>query len=227
MKLATNYYDWILELLGPHLGSRILEVGAGIGTFSEYILRAAPAAQLVMLEPAINNIPYLRKEFADHPRTTVVNGTLGEAIESGSVDTVVTVNVLEHVPDDQGFAADAMRVLSPGGRLLIFVPGLPQIYGTLDEAFEHHRRYTRTSLRALLEGHGFEVELLRYSNFPGVAAWWFTGKVLRQRTIAPRQVWVYDRLVVPWLRRVERAWAPPLGQSLVAVARKPTTQSAV
>lgn len=218
---ATNYYDWIVDRFRPFLGGRILEVGAGIGTFSEYLAAAAPGATLTLVEPAGNNVPRLTERFAGHPGVSVVHGVLGEALPAATADSVVAVNVLEHVQDDAAFVAHAARVLSPGGHLLLFVPAGPGIFGTLDEAFEHYRRYEREGLRALLGAAGFELHDLRYTNLPGVLAWWLTGRVLRRRTVTARSARTYDRLVIPWLRRLERHWTPPLGQSLVAVARRP------
>ena len=104
--------------------------------------------------------------------------------------------------------------------MLVFVPAGPRIFGTLDEAFGHHRRYTKDSLLAALTPAGFTVDVLRYVNAAGVVGWFVAGKILRQRTLAARQVQVYDRLIIPWLSKIESLWSPPFGQSLLAVARK-------
>jgi 2-polyprenyl-3-methyl-5-hydroxy-6-metoxy-1,4-benzoquinol methylase len=218
---ATNYYEWILDRFRPYLGRRIMEVGAGIGTFSEYLAGAQPGAELTLLEPAENNVPRLRERFEQRPGVTVRQGVLDGNVEAGCADSVVAVNVLEHVPDDTGFVASAMQALGPGGHLVLFVPAGPGIFGTLDEAFEHYRRYTRKELGSLLTGAGFQLQELRYTNLPGVLAWWLTGRVLRRRTVSPGAARTYDRLVIPWLRRLETVWTPPAGQSLFAVGRKP------
>ena len=220
MSGAVNYYGWIVERFRPFLGRRILEVGAGIGTFSEYLLRAAPEARVTLLEPAENNLRLLTARFVGNPRATVMRGVLDVSIGEASQDSVVAVNVLEHVPDDRDFVAQAHRALVPGGHLVLFVPAGPGIFGTLDEAFEHHRRYTREGLRRLVQDGGFEVVALAYSNLPGVAAWWLSGKVLRRRTVTSSWVRLYDRLVIPWVRALERRWEPPRGQSLLVVGRK-------
>ncbi|HEX6037532.1 class I SAM-dependent methyltransferase [Longimicrobium sp.] len=219
MASAPNYYQAILSFFQPHLGRSVLEVGAGIGTFSALLAGAPGVEQLGLLEPAGNNYPLLRERFAHDPRVRAVHGYLEQHTADFSVDSVVTVNVLEHVPDDAAFLRAARSVLRPGGRLLIFVPALPAIYGSLDTVFEHHRRYTRRTLRAALEGAGFGVPVLRYVNLPGVLAWFVTGRVLRKKTLNPRDVATYDRLVIPWLMKLERHWSPPLGQSLLAVAQ--------
>lgn len=217
---AVNYYRWIVRRFAPFLGRRIVEVGAGIGTFAEHLLAAAPDAALTLVEPAANNYPHLRARFADHPRVRTLHGYLADAGEAGSADSVIAVNVMEHVRDDAAFLADAHRLLAPGGHALLFVPAVPQIFGTLDEAFEHFRRYTRPELDARLRGAGFDPLRVAYTNLPGVAAWWLSGRVLRRRTVSARDARIYDRWVIPWVSALERVWTPPLGQSLIAVARK-------
>ena len=218
---ARNYYGWITERFAPYLGDRIVEVGAGIGTYTEHLLRARPAARVTAVEPADNNYPHLARRFAREPRVEAVHGYLDDAFPAGAARSVVAVNVMEHVEDDAAFLAAARRALAPGGHVCLFVPALPALFGTLDEAFEHYRRYTRPALRTLFVRAGLKVERLTYMNLPGTAAWWLSGKVLRRRTVSARDARLYDRWVVPWVRALERRWSPPFGQSLLAVARKP------
>jgi SAM-dependent methyltransferase len=217
---AVNYYRWIVRRFAPYLGRRVVEVGAGIGTFAEHLLDAAPGTELTLVEPAANNFPHLRARFAGRTGVRTVQGYLGDAGAPGIADSVVAVNVMEHVRDDAAFLADAHRLLAPGGHALLFVPALPAIFGTLDEAFEHFRRYTRPVLDERLRGAGFTPLRVAYTNLPGVAAWWLSGKVLRRRTVSARDARVYDRWVIPWVQALERVWTPPLGQSLLAIARK-------
>jgi hypothetical protein len=128
---------------------------------------------------------------------------------------------MEHVADDAEFLRSAFASLVPGGRIIIFVPALTFLYGTLDENFGHHRRYTKGGLAGKLTRHGFLLETLRYFNLPGVASWFLAGRVLRRRTLRASDVRFYDRWIVPWLSKLERMWEPPLGQNLLAIARRP------
>ncbi|MBW3572516.1 MAG: class I SAM-dependent methyltransferase [Gemmatimonadetes bacterium] len=217
---APNYYRWIVRRFSPYLGRRVVEVGAGIGTFAEHLLQAAPRVELTLVEPAANNYPHLRARFADRPEVRAVQGYLHDAGEPGSADSVVAVNVLEHVRDDRAFLHAAHHLLAPGGHLLLFVPAVPALFGSLDRAFQHVRRYTRPMLAQRLRDSGLEPLRVQYTNLPGVAAWWLSGKVLRRRTVTPRDARLYDRWVVPWVQALERVWTPPVGQSLIAVARK-------
>lgn len=218
---ARNYYAWVLRQFEPFIGPQMIEVGAGIGTFSEFILSVLRVEKLVAIEPAANTLPHLKKRFASNPRVEVRAGYLSDNLTGLRGDALVAVNVMEHVPDDDQFLRDAFTAIRPGGHLLLFVPALPAIFGTLDVAFEHHRRYTRTSLRAVIEGAGWKPVRVSYMNLPGIAAWFMAGRVLRKTSIATKDAKTYDRLVVPWLSRLESMVEPPIGSNLVAIARKP------
>lgn len=217
---ARNYLHWIVSSMAPHVGRRAAEIGAGIGNFAEHLLQSTQVEQLVLIEPAANLFPTLARRFAQERRVRVLQGEFGDCSGKFQAETVILPNVLEHVEDDRGLLTGIHKFLPADGTLLLFVPALPRLFGTLDEQFGHFRRYTRPELREKLERAGFRVERLRYFNLPGVAAWFLAGKILRQRTIQAGQTWFYDRFVIPWVARLERAWEPPLGQSLLAVAKK-------
>ena len=128
------------------------------------------------------------------------------------------MNVLEHVADDWALLRVAHRVLVPGGALLVFVPALPCLFGTLDRQFGHCRRYTKTSLSQRVRKAGLRLERLRYFNFPGVMAWFLAGRVLRRHALGHLDVALYDRWILPWMSKLERWQEPPVGQSLIAIA---------
>ena len=218
---AKNYYRWVLDQFEPYLGETVVEVGAGIGTFSAFLLGSNKVRRLVAIEPATNTYPHLERRFAGDPRVDVRKGYLSSHVPSLRADAIVAVNVMEHVHDDAAFLRDAFESVRPGGRLLLFVPALPAIFGTLDVAFEHHRRYTKPSLRNAIEGAGWKPARISYMNFPGIAAWFIAGRVLRRTSIAARDAKTYDSLVVSWLSRLESIIEPPIGSNLIAIARRP------
>ena len=217
---ARNYYAWVLRQFEPYLGARVVEVGAGIGTFSEFLLSVPRVKELVAIEPAINTFPHLEKRFAGDSRVRVINGYLNDCYKDLSANAVVAVNVLEHIADHETLLKQAHELTVPGGALLLFVPALPAIFGSLDKAFEHERRYTRTSLRKVIESSGWRVKRVTYMNLPGIAAWFLAGRVLKKTHIAPADAKAYDRLVVPLISRVESVITPPIGANLVAIATK-------
>lgn len=215
---ARNYHRWIASRFRPALGARVVEVGAGIGTFSA-LLRAEPGVrELTLVEPASNNAARLRQRFAGDGGVRVHHGDLASLPAGARAETIVLVNVLEHVEDDARLLREARSRLAPGGALALFVPALPVLFGTMDEAFEHHRRYTRGGLTDLLRGAGFAAPRVRYVNLPGIVPWFVAGRVLRSRGLDARAVSLYDRWVVPWLFALEDRLPPPLGQNLLALA---------
>ena len=217
---ARNYYDWIIASFAGRIGKRAVEAGAGIGTVSELILRRAIPSELVLIEPDSGNAGVLRDRFRSDSRVVIRHGYLEEFAPTLRADSVIAVNVLEHVEHDSEFLAAAHRALVPGGSVLLLVPALPAIYGSLDRAFDHFRRYTRSGLTKQLRTAGFEIEKLHYLNMLGVAAWFASGRIMRRTTLGRGQVRFYDRYVIPTLRRIESRFHPPIGQSILAIARK-------
>lgn len=218
---AENYYGWVLEQFGPFLGENVVEVGAGLGTFAQRLLDGAAPRHLTLFEPDAGLAASLQARFADRPQVSVFPTVFAAGPITGPVDSIVLVNVLEHIEQDAAFAREAFDALRPGGAMAIFVPAMPALYGSLDRAFDHYRRYTRGSLRELLTESGFEVRRLRYMNLPGVASWFIAGRILRMRTIRPASMRAYDKLVIPWVSWLERRLEPPIGQNLLAIAVRP------
>lgn len=218
---ADNYYRWIVRQFRPWLGPHTVEVGAGLGTFAQRLLETPATERVTLFEPDPGLAAALGERFGQRSDVAVRPTTFDPAALDTPADAIVLVNVLEHIDDDGAFAREAWEALRPGGTLALFVPAMPFLYGSLDRAFEHHRRYTRASMRALLLEAGYEVRRLRYMNLPGVLSWFLAGRILGMRTIRPASMRVYDRLVIPWVARVERWIAPPIGQNLLAVAVRP------
>ncbi|MGC1936074.1 MAG: class I SAM-dependent methyltransferase [Candidatus Acidiferrales bacterium] len=220
MAEARNYCRWILGFFYPYLGERIVEIGAGTGTFSQLLLDARGTQELILFEAAANLLPTLERRFAGDQRVRLHHGSFSPSMLDQTPDSVVMVNVLEHISDDTGLLSEIHQALRPGGYLLLFVPALEWNYGSLDKAFDHYRRYSKAALREKLERAGFRLEQLRYVNELGIASWFLAGKILRQQTLNPAQVRWYDRWIIPWSFKLEGILVPPLGQSLVAVALK-------
>ena len=215
---APNYYGFIARRFAPHVGARVVEVGAGIGTFAEHLIRETSPRELVLVEPAVNNYPVLRERFDGRPGVRTVQGYLQDCRDLRDMDSLVAVNVLEHTPDDVDFLRAARGVLRPGGKALVFVPAVQAIFGSLDREFEHHRRYGKRSLGRAFAEAGFRDVRLRYVNSLGIAAWFLAGRVFEWRTIDASRAAFYDRWVVPWLMPLESIVPPPIGQSILAIA---------
>jgi len=218
---AENYRRGILRYFARHLGKHIVEIGAGLGDFSSLLLSEAQPAELILVEPADNLVPVLRERFAAAPQVSIVHGYLDRLGGRPPVDSVVMVNVLEHIEDDAGALRAIHALLKPGGALLLFVPALPALYGSMDRAFGHMRRYTKSVLATRLTGAGYDVAMLRNFNLLGIVPWLVTGRLLKRKTLRVQEVGWYDRWVLPALLRAEWVCEPPFGLSLIAVAKKP------
>jgi SAM-dependent methyltransferase len=141
-----------------------------------------------------------------------------EALKAERLDTIVLSNVLEHIPDDASAVRRFRQILNPGGRVVVLVPALPQLFGSIDEAVGHHRRYTPSALREVLGQNGFELERLEWMNLVGIPGWFMSSRVMRRRSVPKFQLKVYDRLA-PLLAKAESHVKLPVGMSLFAVAR--------
>ncbi len=222
MACAENYHRWIASGFRPHLGRRIVEVGAGCGNFTARLLEARPE-WIVAVEPSPEMCELLRARHGSTPGVRVVEGYLRDALDRCPVppDTVVYVNVLEHVEDDRGEIAAAFQGLAPGGRLCVLVPALPGLYGPFDQAVGHRRRYRKGELEEKIAAAGFQILESRYFDLLGVAPWWVLYRLLKRRALEPGQVSLYDRLCVPVTRAIERIRPPPVGKNVFLVARRP------
>lgn len=224
---ADHFFGWIADELVPHLGHRVLEVGAGIGTMSLKLLERKPGAQITALEPDPKLHDELVRRTKRHPEVQTLNVTSGDVRQSDmqpTFDSVVYVNVLEHILDDVGELRTAHELLVPGGTLAIFVPALPRLYGSLDYKSGHHRRYTAGSLRRVIAAAGFELADVRYLDVIGVLPYFVMYRLLDVKTLGAVSSTGYDRVIVPLSRAVQRlAPHPPIGKNLLAVARRPHT----
>ena len=221
MAAARNYTSWLLERARPYLESSVLDLGAGIGTFSEPL---SAERDVVALEPDPRLADLLRTRAASNPRLHVLEGD-AEALPEGlgrQFDSVLCLNVLEHIDDDARALRGCLAALEPGGHLLLLVPAHPALFGAVDELGGHVRRYGGRQLRETLQAAGFAVVELRHVNPVGALGWLVFSKVLRRRQVPRGPLATYDRLV-PLLRLLD-ALRLPIGLSLWAVARKPRAE---
>lgn len=226
MAFALKYHRWILELFAPYLGSRLVEVGAGTGSFSELILERRPEA-LTLVEPSREMYAILEERTrawatgADVVARNSVFPAVAEEVGQGRrPDSIIYVNVLEHVPDDEAELRAVHRALPGGGRVFIFVPAFQWLYGGFDRRVAHVRRYARPELEAKCRAAGFKVLKSIYFDFAGIVPWWVKYRLLRSDSMEPGLVKLYDRCVVPFIKFAERIVPPPAGKNILLVAEK-------
>ena len=221
MSFATNYHKWVIDEFRPYFGDRTADMGAGTGNFSNLLLEAHVTRHLAAFEPSANMYPLLEERLGAYENVETINGSLtAEYFESEkSFDSIVYVNVLEHIQNDGEELSNALRALKSGGHLLLFVPALSFLFSELDRLLGHFRRYQKRGLVDLVRSTGFDVINVKYFDFLGIIPWYLTY-VLLKRTISRNDVIYYDKLAVPVMRRIEGAIAPPVGKNILLIGRK-------
>jgi len=224
MGRLSRYNQWIWESIKPWVGNRVLEVGAGTGNMT----RVMYGRDLIVATDI--EVPYLhvlRNRFGHFPSIRIAKLDLNSddhlALRSYEFDTVVCLNVLEHIKDDEAALRNLYDTLIPGGRLLLFVPADPALFGTMDTQVGHYRRYSRETLRQVIEAAGFTTDRITFMNRLGRFPWWLNGRVFKRAHVPAGQSRVFD-FAVPFLRRLEGK-NPSTGLSLVAVATKPAVNA--
>jgi glycosyltransferase involved in cell wall biosynthesis len=219
---APRFNRWMADVIGPYVGDRVLEIGSGIGNMS---LQLMPRSLYWATDVSPYYLDYLQKLRATRPYLHVshTDATNTESFPTDvPFDTVVCLNVLEHLQDDRGALGNIRGVLAENGRAIILVPNGPKLYGTLDKVLGHFRRYTEKQLMEVAQQAGFRVERMLEFNRPGAVAWWLNGQLLRRKTFGLGQIRLLNlltpifRLLDPWLP------LPPL--SIIAVLRKGSVQ---
>jgi 2-polyprenyl-3-methyl-5-hydroxy-6-metoxy-1,4-benzoquinol methylase len=218
VEVLKRYNRFLWDLVQPFVGTRVLEIGSGTGLMTKYL---AGKTQVTATDIDEDYVELLGRTFAHNPNVEVRHLDLAtlatDGIPKQTFDTVVCSNVLEHIEDD-GAALNSIRdVLRPGGRVVLIIPAVKSIYGEIDRAIHHYRRYSREEIETKLRTAGLDVEHLSYFNMLGIPGWWLNAVVLRRRAVPGFQAKVND-LLVPWLR-LERGFGPPVGMSLLAVGR--------
>jgi SAM-dependent methyltransferase len=215
------YNSWLHGRFDGYLGQRILEIGSGIGNQTRYF---ADRERVVASDLDPYYLATLRSTIGTRANVRVASFSFPlseqdrDDLRAERIDTVVCLNVLEHIEDHHSTLLDCAAVLPSGGHLILLVPAMPALYGTLDKALSHFRRYDREPLRRLLSETGFEAESLNYLNRVAVFGWWLSSRVLRRRVLPKDQLALF-KLMMPLLKLEERR-PPSFGLSLLALARR-------
>jgi glycosyltransferase involved in cell wall biosynthesis len=202
LRKAHKYNRWVYELIRPYLGRDILEIGAGIGNMTRHYLAHGSIT-------ATDISPYclreLRRTFAEYPQVQVdeLDISRNSYPRTEIYDTVVCLNVLEHLEDDVEALRHMRSLLKPGGRIVLYVPSNPRLYCEIDRGVGHYRRYVVEELRAKMLRAGFRLAHVRSHNLIGALGWWFRGKIMAGKRIGASDVGGMD-LLMPFIRMQER-----------------------
>jgi len=217
---TPRFNEWMADTIRPFVGSSVLELGAGIGTLTGQLARRQ--RRYVATDVESEYLARLHARFQGRRNLQIQRCDLTNPEDftpfAQKMDTVICLNVVEHVHDDRSALANIASTLIDGGRAIILVPEGQSVYGTLDEVLGHHRRYTKEDLRTKMESAGMRVERMICFNRVTRPAWYINGKLLKKRAFGRFQLWIFDRLVWVW-RRIDSflPWSPV---SLIAVGIK-------
>lgn len=215
----ANYYNrWVFDQLLPHLGSTVLEIGCGNGNFTELLAQYSDHVLAIDLDKNYVQATKQRLSSCSHVDVRCVDVT--QLSEEQTFDSLIMVDVLEHIEHDVDLLRQLRKQLHPDGRFIVKVPALSWLYSPMDEVIGHYRRYQRQTLSSIFVEAGFAPPEIWPFNMAGIPGWWLNGKVLKRATPPVQQVGAFNA-VVPVLRAVEAIVPPPIGLSLFAVAQLP------
>lgn len=215
---ATRLHRWHADTFRPYLGDRVLEIGSGVGNISRQLLDV-PDLTLSDSEPEY--LAHLRMTFGDSCTIREIDVDIPEHVQSleSTFDSVIMLNVLEHIQADEQCLRTLHGLLNPGGSLCVIVPQYPALMSNLDRKLGHFRRYTKRDLRGKLEQAGFEVAMMKNLNAPGLVGWYLNNTLLGNENFGSGKLKLFNALT-PLFRAIE-AVLPLPGLSIAAVARKP------
>lgn len=225
MSFAVNYHKWIVDEFRSFLGKHFVEVGAGTGSFSELLLEENPQT-LSLVEPSgmfehlQNNISQIKSSSKVNFYHSVFTQAAAEIAALQKPDSIVYVNVLEHIEDDLNELKIVYQTLEKGGRCFIFVPALMKLYGEFDRKIGHFRRYTKSELENKCKLAGFNIIKSKYFDFTGIIPWYAKYKIFKSDSLDAGAVTLYDKIVVPITSRFEKIIPAPIGKNLLVIIEK-------
>jgi len=226
MNQATNYNSWIFNLVEPYLGKSVLEVGAGIGNFSIEILNHPNVQELTIVEinsRCINehklNIKYQKKPDL---KVRYIHGDFAHIdLPANKFNTIIAINVLEHIAQETKALQNLYKGLSPGGFATILVPAFQCLKGSIDKRLGHYRRYNKHVVKSIMQNVCLRVVTMRYYNTFGFFGWLINFRILKRTKQSIKQVIIFDKYIFPIQKFIEKftPWLP-FGQSLFIVSKK-------
>lgn len=220
LSAAPRFNRWMADTIQPFLGGSVMEIGAGIGNLTRFLVRRS--GRYVVTDIDSEHLARLTSRFQHRPNVQIRSVDLSQSENfkefSGQLESVVCLNVLEHIEDDLAGLRNIHSALCPGGRAIVLVPQGQEIFGTLDAALGHYRRYSEAELRQRMEQTGFLVEQVISFNRISRPAWYVSGKIFKRTSLGRRQMRLFDRFVWLW-RRIDGKLPWP-STSLIAIGVK-------
>lgn len=217
MSQAVWYNRWTKDQFSEYLSEQILEIGCGIGNFSTYLINYGNLTAIDI------NQDYIKEARSKIGRQADIG--LGD-IEKGKYffkkrifNTVVCINVLEHIRDDKEAVKNIYKILAPKGVLILLVPAHKFLFNLIDQSISHFRRYEKGKLEKLLKEEGFEIIKSRNLNFLGAVGWFLAGKLFKEKYVSEGKIKVFN-LISPLFLSLEKFFKLPIGTSILVIAKR-------
>lgn len=225
----SNYNKWLFCMVENHLGKRVFELGAGPGRFSRFLLKHK-LEQLLLLEPSPVFFEEIVKMSREHDEVIAVNCDI-EHYDAPhlfeSFDSIISIQVFEHIEDDEEAIKQVIRYLRPGGKFICQVPAMKWLYGHWDKEIGHYRRYTKSDVIRLSRSAGLKICESYYFNIVGILGWWLNFcikkkdfRIESEAKDLSNQGLFFDKWFVPLISFVEPYLRPPIGLGLHFVLEK-------
>ncbi len=216
MSQAGFYNKWTLNKFKKYLKGEILEIGCGIGNFTSTLSKFGKVTA-IDIDPSL--IENFKKDNISNIKSGYGNIENGEYFfKDKTFDTIVCINVLEHIKDDTKALENMFKLLKPGGNLILLVPIHNFLFGEIDKAIGHFRRYDQKELIKKLQDLNFSIISNNRLNFIGAIAWFIAGKIFKNKQITENKIKLFS-LISPILN-LENLIEPPIGTSILIVAKK-------
>lgn len=217
MNQAKFYNQWTFAKFNECLKGDILEIGCGIGNFTN-ILSGYGKITAIDIDQSL--IDRFNKD--KNPNISAGYGDIEKGeyfFQKKTFDTIICINVLEHIKDDEKALQNMHKLLKRNGKLILLVPIHKFLYGEIDRAINHFRRYSPGNLKMILKQNGFAIENSRRLNLLGAFGWFIAGRVLKEKNIEERNIKLFN-FFAPFILRLEDLIEPPVGTSLLIIAKK-------
>ena len=216
---AVDYNRWVADIIRPYLGSTNLELGAGQGTISNFIL---DSHKVILTELAPDGLAHLKKRYADNENVLSYQSDFVQVTEK--LDCIYSSNVIEHIEDDLSIISHADKVLNRGGTFFAFVPAGRWLFSEFDKVVGHFRRYDRSDVLRIqnhinVNNLDLEIERFEYSNPIGALGWYIKLVLMGVVEVNKKDALLFNKLV-PFIKWLDFFFKFLFGQSAILVIRK-------
>ncbi|MBW2967016.1 class I SAM-dependent methyltransferase [Candidatus Woesearchaeota archaeon] len=219
---AKNYNNWMFSNLSRFIGKQVLEIGGGIGSMTQFLVKGRTVVSTDITDYNIRKLNARFRKQRIKGKFFAINTDISRTVSDVNrfrFDTVVCINVLEHIKNDRAALKNMHTVLDKGGRLVLLVPAFSRLYGTIDKSDSHYRRYDRKETVNQVRNAGFRIKNVFFMNMIGFFGWYYHGRILKAELHPSGDISLFDKLV-PVFSFFEKIIKPPFGLSLIIIAEK-------